>query len=306
MIYSNILDMVGDTPLIKLDRIKDKYKLKHNLYAKVEMFNPSGSVKIRAALQMIEDAIKAGLIKSDTVVIEPTSGNTGIALAMVCTLKKLKFICVMPESMSIERVKLMKAYGAEVILTSKELGMDGSVKKAKELEKEYQHAFIPNQFSNESNALAHYLTTGKEILNDLPQIDYLFAGIGTGGTITGISKVIKEQRNIVSIGVEPSDSPLISKGYAGRHSIQGIGANFIPEILDLKLVDEIVTVDKEEAFIFARELSKLEGLFVGISAGACLAATIKYVSNLNEENKNIVIILPDTGERYLSTELIEN
>lgn len=305
MIYSNILQMVGNTPMIKLDRIKEKYNIKHNLYAKVEMFNPSGSVKIRPALQMIEDAIKENLIHDDTVIVEATSGNTGIALAMVCSLKRLKFICVMPESMSIERIKLMKAYGAEVILTNKSLGMEGSVLKVKEIAKSYSSVFIPSQFTNESNVLSHYLTTGQEIMRDLPQIDYLIAGIGTGGTITGISKKIKEQKKIITIGVEPETSPLISRGYSKKHSIQGIGANFIPNILDMDIIDEMITVGDNEANHFTRELAKVEGIFAGISSGACLAAALKYASMIDEDGKNIVIILPDTGERYLSTGLLE-
>lgn len=305
MIYSNILELVGNTPMIELKKIEEKYQIKHNLYAKIELFNPSGSIKVRPALQMIEDAIKNDLIQSDTVIIEATSGNTGIALAMVCAIKQLHFICVMPESMSKERIQLIKAYGAEIVLTNKEFGMEGSVLKVEEIAQNYSHVFIPSQFTNQSNVRAHYLTTGQEILNDLPEIDYLFSGIGTGGTITGVSEFIKEKKEIITIGVEPETSPLISKGYSGKHPIQGIGANFIPDILKRELIDEVITVSGEEAYYFSRELAKVEGIFVGISSGACLAAAIKYIKRIDGKNKNIVIIFPDTGERYLSTGLVE-
>lgn len=300
-IKKNVLETIGNTPLIEIERFKNNLNLKNNLFAKVEFFNPGGSVKDRVGLNLIKQAYQDKLIDKDTVVIEPTSGNTGIALAIACAVYGNKLILTMPETMSIERQKLLKAYGANLVLTSGKDGMQGAVDKANELAKEIENSFIPGQFVNPNNPSIHEKTTALEIIADFPgNIDYFIAGIGTGGTITGISKILKEKYpDIKIIGVEPSTSPLISKGIAGSHGIQGIGANFIPEILNLELIDEMITVDVDDAYKMSRLLAKKEGLLVGISSGAALFAATK----LDGKNKNIVILLPDTGERYLSTAL---
>lgn len=298
MIYQSILDTVGNTPLVRLANIEKLFSLKGELYAKVESFNPSSSIKVRIAKMMIEDGFKKGLITKDTVVIEATSGNTGIGLSLVCSLYKLKFICIMPSSMSIERIKLVKAYGGEVILTDASLGMKGTLDKLEELKNVYPHVFVPNQFDNLINPQTHYLTTGREILSDLPSITHFFSSIGTGGTISGVGKYLKEKTKCQVIGYEPESSPLITKGYAGSHKIQGVGANFIPNTLNLSYIDEVLLVNNEDAFKMMKILAKEEGIFGGISSGGCLSLAINYLKD--KKDFKGVIVLPDTGERYLS------
>lgn len=303
-IKKSVLETIGNTPIIELARLKQEKKLNNNLFAKVEFFNPGGSVKDRVGLKLIEQAYQDNLINQETIIIEPTSGNTGIGLAIACAIYGNKLVLTMPETMSIERQKLLKAYGAKIVLTPGKLGMQGSVDKANELAKENENSFIPGQFVNPNNPLAHQETTAREIIETFgnEKIDYFVAGIGTGGTITGIGKVLKEKYpDIKIIGIEPADSPLITKGKAGPHGIQGIGANFIPDILDLDIIDEMITVTTDEAYEASRLLAKKEGLLVGISAGAALYGA----SKINDEGKNIVVLLPDTGERYLSTDLFK-
>lgn len=296
---NSLLNYIGNTPLVELKNIEEKYKLKSKLFAKLEMFNLSGSIKIRIVKEFILDGINKGLINNKTTIIEATSGNTGIALACICAQMRLKLIIVMPENMSIERQKLIKIYGGKIILTQKNKGMKGSLKKVEELKNKYKNVFIPSQFDNLINQKTHYLYLGKEIYNQLNgNIDIFIAGIGTGGTITGASKYLKERKNIVSIGIEPLSSPLINKGYSGKHKIQGIGANFIPKNLDLKYVDKVEMVSNNDALKYMKLLAKTEGIFVGISSGAVLNIGIKEA--LKNENKNIVLIFPDLGERYLS------
>ena len=307
MIYQNASQLIGNTPLLRLNNIEKKLNLNVTLLAKVEYFNPTGSVKDRIALSMIEDAEQKGIIHSDTVVIEPTSGNTGIGLASVCAAKGYKCILVMPENMSKERIKLIKAYGADVVLSPKEKGMKGAVDKAEELSKTYDSSFIPSQFENPSNPEIHYKTTGPEIYKSSnKKVDIFIAGIGTGGTISGTGRYLKEQnRNIKIIGVEPDDSPLLTKGKAGPHKIQGIGANFVPKTLDKKYVDEFMTATTEEAYEYARLAGKYEGILVGISSGAALAQAVKVAKRNENNGKTIVVLLPDSGDRYLSTELFD-
>ena len=305
MIFQNASELIGRTPLLRLNNIEKKFKLNVNLYAKVEFFNPTGSVKDRIALSMIEDAERQGKLQRDSVIIEPTSGNTGIGLASVCAAKGYKCILVMPENMSTERIKLIKAYGAEVVLSPAKLGMKGSVEKAEELSKTYENSFIPSQFENPSNPEIHYKTTGPEIYKSTnKKIDIFVAGIGTGGTVSGVGKYLKEMsKNIKIIGVEPQDSPLLTKGKAGPHKIQGIGANFVPKTLDRKYIDEILTASTEESYEYSRIVGKYEGILVGISSGAALSAAIKLAQRNENNGKNIVVLLPDSGDRYLSTEL---
>ena len=305
-IATSYLDLIGNTPLVELSRIEKKENLSCRILAKVEMHNPSGSVKIRIAKHMIDVAFQEGLINDKSIIIEATSGNTGVALALVCACFGLHFIATMPESMSIERRKLIKAYGGEIILTPKEDGMKGAVNKALQLKEVYGNAFIPSQFENKANPEAYYLSLGREIYRDIDgKIDILVAGIGTGGTISGCARYFKEiNAKVKIIGVEPSSSPLISKGVSGSHQIQGIGANFIPKTLALDLIDNVVTIKDEEAFLGARMLAQIEGLFVGISSGAAFYAALNEVKKEENKGKNIVVILPDTGERYLSTELV--
>lgn len=307
MIYQNASQLIGNTPLLRLNNIEKKLNLNVTLLAKVEYFNPTGSVKDRIALSMIEDAEQKGIIHSDTVVIEPTSGNTGIGLASVCAAKGYKCILVMPENMSKERIKLIKAYGADVVLSPKEKGMKGAVDKAEELSKTYDSSFIPSQFENPSNPEIHYKTTGPEIYKSSnKKVDIFIAGIGTGGTISGTGRYLKEQnRNIKIIGVEPNDSPLLTKGKAGPHKIQGIGANFVPKNLDKKYIDEFMTATTEEAYEYARLAGKYEGILVGISSGAALAQAVKVAKRNENNGKTIVVLLPDSGDRYLSTELFD-
>lgn len=307
MIYQNASQLIGNTPLLHLNNIEKRLNLNVTLLAKVEYFNPTGSVKDRIALSMIEDAEKKGIIHNDTVVIEPTSGNTGIGLASVCAAKGYKCILVMPENMSQERIKLIKAYGADVVLSPKEKGMQGAVDKATELSKTYESSFIPSQFENPSNPEVHYRTTGPEIYKSSnKKVDIFIAGIGTGGTISGVGKYLKEQnRNIKIIGVEPNDSPLLTKGKAGPHKIQGIGANFVPKTLDKKNIDEFMTATTEESYEYARLVGKYEGILVGISSGAALAQAVKVAKRNENNGKTIVVLLPDSGDRYLSTDLFD-
>ena len=305
-IYNNVLEIIGNTPLLYVSKLQENVNCNYGkVYTKLEMFNPGGSIKDRAAMEMILSAYDKGLINKETVIIEPTSGNTGIGLAMVCNYLELKLIIIMPDNMSIERIKLLKAYQAEVVLTEAKFGMKGSIDKANELKVKYSNHFIPGQFTNNDNCNAHYKTTANEIINDTDgKIDYLVACIGTGGTITGIARKLKEFNDKIKIiGVEPSDSPLITEGKAGGHKIQGIGANFIPDILDLKLIDEIKTVTADEAYEACRNLVKYEGVLTGISSGAALAVALKLANLKENKGKVIVCIMPDGGERYLSTDL---
>ena len=306
-IYNKIIDAIGRTPLVELTNIEKKYKLKAKIIAKVESFNPGGSVKDRVAKAMIEKAEKEGLINQNSVIIEPTSGNTGVGLCMVCASKGLHVIIVMPDTMSIERRNLMKAYGAELVLTEGSKGMKGAIAKAEELAKEIPNSFIPSQFTNMANPNIHYLTTGPEIYNDLEgNIDFFVAGVGTGGTISGVGKYLKEQKpSIKVIAVEPETSPVLSKGTPGPHKIQGIGAGFVPATLNTSIYDEIIAIGNEEAMEMGRESARAEGLLVGISSGAAMKAAIKLAQREENADKTIVVLLPDTGERYLSTAMFQ-
>ena len=305
MLFKNASELIGNTPLVELTNIEKQYSLKAKLYAKVEYFNPTGSVKDRIALSMINDAFNKGLINENSVLIEPTSGNTGIGIAALCAMKNIKCILVMPESMSIERRKLLSIYGAKLVLTEAKEGMGGSIKKAKELKKTIPNAVILGQFDNEANPRIHYLTTGKEIYNDLNgKVDLFIAGIGTGGTISGTGKYLKEKIKYVKIiGVEPLSSPVISQNKKGSHKIQGIGAGFIPSTLNLNIIDKVETCSDEDAFKFAKIVPSIEGMLVGISSGASLKVAIDYAKKEENANKNIVVLFPDSGDRYLSTDL---
>ena len=306
-VYDKIIDTIGNTPLVELSNLESKYNLKAKIIAKVEYFNPGGSVKDRIAKAMIEKAEKEGLINKDTVLVEPTSGNTGIGLSMVAASKGLKIILTMPETMSIERRNLLKAYGAELVLTEGSKGMKGAIAKAEELAKEIPNSFIPSQFTNMANPNIHYLTTGPEIFKDLDgNIDYLVAGVGTGGTLSGTGKYLKENKpSIKVVAVEPETSPVLSKGTPGPHKIQGIGAGFVPQTLDTSIYDEIITIGNEEAMEMGKESARTEGLLVGISSGAAIKAAIKLAQREENAGKTIVVILPDTGERYLSTAMFQ-
>ena len=306
-VYDKIIDTIGNTPLVELSNLESKYDLKAKIIAKVEYFNPGGSVKDRIAKAMIEKAEKEGLINKDTVLVEPTSGNTGIGLSMVAASKGLKIILTMPETMSIERRNLLKAYGAELVLTEGSKGMKGAIAKAEELAKEIPNSFIPSQFTNMANPNIHYLTTGPEIFEDLDgNIDYLVAGVGTGGTLSGAGKYLKENKpSIKVVAVEPETSPVLSKGTPGPHKIQGIGAGFVPQTLDTSIYDEIITIGNEEAMEMGKESARIEGLLVGISSGAAIKAAIKLAQREENTGKTIVVILPDTGERYLSTAMFQ-
>lgn len=303
-VKESMLDTIGNTPLIKLNKIKKEFNLQGNIYAKLERCNPAGSIKDRIAKQMILDAIKKGKINSQTIVVEPTSGNTGIGICAILASLGIKTKIFMPSNMSIERIKMMRAFGADVVLTDSKGGMNQAIKEANEFVKTHENSFILEQFDNPNNLLAHYLTTGKEIYDDLDgKVDIFVAGFGTGGTISGVSKYLKEQnKNIYVVGVEPSSSPFISKGEKGPHKIQGIGAGFKPSILDLALVDKVETIINQEAFDYTRKLAQLEGLFCGISSGANLAQAIKEAAKSENKDKNIVTVFPDNGERYLSIE----
>ncbi|MBC7107532.1 MAG: cysteine synthase A [Methanomassiliicoccales archaeon] len=301
MIYNSILETIGKTPIVKLHNLIAEDSAE--IYCKLESFNPMSSVKDRIALAMIEDAEKSGRLKKGMIVVEPTSGNTGIGLAMVCAVKGYRLILTMPESMSIERRRLLKAFGAELILTPAAEGMKGAVARALEISKQNSNCFMPQQFENPSNPEVHMKTTAREILNDVPDLDAFVAGVGTGGTITGVGKVLKTVNpNVKIVAVEPSRSPVLSGGKPGPHQIQGIGAGFIPKVLDLSVVDRIITVTDEEAKSMARELVRREGILAGISSGAALHGAVKIGKELGP-GKKVVVILPDTGERYLSTDM---
>ena len=303
----NISDLIGDTPLLRLNRFAEKSNLKAEIIAKLEWFSPAGSIKDRIALYMIRDAEEKGLLKKDSVIIEPTSGNTGIGLAAVAAHKGYRVIIVMPDTMSIERQNILKAYGAEVVLTDGKGGMKASIAKAKELAASIPHSFIPGQFTSSSNPKAHYETTGPEIWRDTGrQVDFLVAGVGTGGTLSGAGKYLKEVNpNIKIIAVEPKDSPLLSVGTTGPHKLQGLGAGFIPLTLDTEIYDEVLAVTTAEAIGASNRLAKEEGVLAGISSGAALHAAEEIAKREENQGKRIVVIFPDNGDRYLSTELYE-
>lgn len=304
-IYKSLTDLIGRTPLLELSNYEKKNELDAKIIAKLEYFNPAGSVKDRIAKAMIEDAEEKGLIKAGATIIEPTSGNTGIGLASVATARGYKIILTMPETMSIERRNLLKAYGAELVLTDGSKGMKGAIAKAEELAAEIPNSYLPGQFVNPANPAVHRATTGPEIWEDTDgKVDIFVSGIGTGGTISGVGEYLKSKNPAVKVvAVEPADSPVLSKGTPGPHKIQGIGAGFVPDTLNTKIYDEIITVENEQAFEFGRELSKTEGLLVGISSGAALFAASDLARRPENKGKTIVVILPDTGERYLSTPL---
>lgn len=304
-IYTAVDQIIGHTPLIELTHIEEKHHLKARLIAKPEYLNPGGSIKDRAAKQMLDDAEEAGILKADSVIIEPTSGNTGIGLALVAAARGYRTIIVMPETMSEERRKLMKIYGAELVLTEGSKGMPGAIAKAEELAKEFPSSFIPGQFENPSNPKAHRLSTGPEIWEDTDgKVDVFVAGIGTGGTITGVGEYLKEKNpEIKVIGVEPDASPVLSGGAAGPHAIQGIGAGFVPKALNTDIYDEIIRVKNEDAIKTGAEACKMEGTLVGISSGAALYAAIEVAKRVENEGKMVVVVLPDSGDRYLSTQL---
>lgn len=306
-IFSSVTELIGNTPLVELTKFEKLNNLDAKVLAKVEYFNPTGSIKDRIGYSMIIDAEKQGKINKDTVIIEPTSGNTGVGLAFVCSARGYRVILTMPETMSIERRKLLKAYGAEIVLTPGPEGMKGAIKKAEELAVEYKNAFIPQQFKNPSNPSFHEKTTAEEIWKDTDgKVDVFVAGVGTGGTLTGVAKVLKERNPQVKIvAVEPFESPVLSGGKPGPHKLQGIGAGFIPEVLKMDLIDEIFKVKSEEAFDITRKLGKLEGLLVGITSGAATYAALEIAKRPEYKGKNIVVILPDTGQRYLSTPVFE-
>ena len=302
-IYNNVADLVGKTPLLRLNNIEKESGASANILAKLECFNPAGSAKDRPALEMIRRAEAEGLLSKGSVIIEPTSGNTGIGLAAIGVSEGYRVMIVMPDSMSEERIKLMKLYGAEVVLTPGAEGMSGSIREAQRIAAETPNAFIPSQFDNPANPLAHYKTTGPEIWEDTDgKIDILVAGIGTGGTLSGAGKYLKEKNpDIKVIGVEPKSSPLITEGTAGKHKIQGIGANFIPENLDREIYDEVITVSDEDAYKYALLMARKEGIAVGISSGAALAGALAIASRPENEGKTVVAVMTDTGDRYLST-----
>lgn len=304
-IYTSADQLIGHTPLLELTHIEKKYDLEAKVLAKLEYFNPAGSVKDRVAKAMIDDAEAKGELKPGSVIIEPTSGNTGIGLASVAAARGYRIIIVMPETMSVERRQLMKAYGAELVLSDGAKGMKGAIAKADELAKEIPNSFIPGQFVNPANPKAHYETTGPEIWQDTDgQVDYFVAGVGTGGTVTGVGEYLKEQNpNVKVVAVEPATSPVLSEGHAGAHKIQGIGAGFVPDVLDTKVYDEIIAVANEDAFEVGKQVGRAEGVLVGISSGAALWAGIELAKRPENKGKTIVVLLPDTGDRYLSTPL---
>ena len=307
-IYKNITELIGKTPLFEPTNYEKDNDLSATLLCKLEYLNPAGSVKDRAALGMIEAAEAQGKLKKSSVIIEPTSGNTGIGLAAIAAYKGYKVILTMPETMSVERRKLLTAYGAEIVLTDGTRGMQGAVEKAEELAKNLPDSFIPSQFDNRENANAHIKTTGPEIWDDTEgKIDIFVAGVGTGGTVTGVGEYLKSKNpNVKIVAVEPQTSPLLSKGYAGSHGLQGIGANFVPSLLNRDIYDEIITVSNDEAYAAARALAKREGILVGISSGAALHAGAQLAKRKENTGKTIVVLLPDTGDRYLSTSLFDN
>ena len=307
-IYTSADQLIGKTPLLELTHIEKKYGLKAKVLAKLEYFNPAGSVKDRIARKMLDDAEAAGKLTPDSVILEPTSGNTGIGLASVAAARGYRIIIVMPETMSVERRQLMKAYGAELVLTEGAKGMKGAIAKADELAKEIPNSFVPGQFVNPSNPKAHYETTGPEIFEDTDgEVDIFVAGVGTGGTITGVGEYLKDKKPSVKIvAVEPETSAVLSTGVAGAHKIQGIGAGFVPDVLDTKVYDEIISVSNEAAFETGKLIGKSEGVLVGISSGAAAYAAIELAKRPENEGKTIVVLLPDTGDRYLSTPLFQD
>ena len=304
-IYSSADQLIGKTPMLKLNNIEKKLELSANIYAKLEYFNPAGSVKDRIAKAMLDDAEKSGRLKPQSVIIEPTSGNTGIGLASVAAARGYRIIIVMPDTMSVERRQLMKAYGAELVLTDGARGMKGAIEKARELSVEIPDSFIPGQFENPANPQVHFDTTGPEIYEDTDgSVDIFVAGVGTGGTITGVGKYLKSKNpGIRVVAVEPASSAVLSKGVAGAHKIQGIGAGFVPDTLDVSVYDEIITVENESAFEMGRLVGRFEGVLVGISSGAALDAAVRLAKRPENAGKNIVVLFPDTGDRYLSTPL---
>ncbi len=306
-IAKSITDLIGNTPLLEISNYKKEHELKANVLAKLELFNPGSSVKDRIGYAMILEAEKQNLINKDTLIIEPTSGNTGIALALVCAAKGYRLILTMPETMSIERRNVLKALGAELELTEGAKGMKGAIEKALELAKEHKNTFIPQQFENQANPTMHKNTTAKEIWQDTDgKVDIFVAGVGTGGTVTGVAEYLKEQNpNIKIVAVEPNDSPVLSGGNPGPHKIQGIGAGFVPKVLNTSIIDEIYKVKNEEAFKATKSIAKTEGVLVGISSGAALHAATEIAKRPENEGKTIVVLLPDTGERYLSTPLFD-
>lgn len=304
-IYTSADQLIGSTPLLELTHIEKKHDLKAKILVKLEYFNPAGSVKDRIAKAMIDDAEAKGLLNADSVIIEPTSGNTGIGLASVAAARGYRIIIVMPETMSVERRQLMKAYGAELVLTEGAKGMKGAIAKADELAKEIPNSFIPGQFVNAANPKAHFETTGPEIFADTDgNVDIFVAGVGTGGTVTGVGQYLKSKKPEVKVvAVEPKSSAVLSTGVAGSHKIQGIGAGFVPDVLDTKIYDEIIPVENDDAFATGKEIGKSEGILVGISSGAAVWAAIELAKRPENEGKTIVVLLPDTGDRYLSTPL---
>lgn len=307
-VYTSADQLIGGTPLLELTHIEREEGLEARILGKLEYFNPAGSVKDRIAKAMIDDAEKKGLLKANSVIIEPTSGNTGIGLASVAAARDYRIIIVMPETMSVERRKLMKAYGAELVLTEGAKGMKGAIEKANELAKEIPNSFIPGQFINPANPAVHKATTGPEIWNDTDgKVDIFVAGVGTGGTITGTGEYLKSQNpNVRIVAVEPASSPMLSKGTAGSHKIQGIGAGFFPDVLDTKVYDEVIAVENEDAFTTGRLIGRKEGVLVGISSGAAVWAAVQLAKRPENKGKTIVVLLPDTGDRYLSTPLFED
>lgn len=303
-IYNSVTELIGGTPLLKANRFIAVNNLEANIFVKLEYFNPAGSVKDRIAKAMIEKAEADGLLNKNSVIIEPTSGNTGIGLASFAAARGYRAILTMPETMSVERRNLLKAYGAEIVLTDGSKGMKGAIAKAEELAETTPNAFIPSQFTNPANPAAHKATTGPEIWNDLDgKVDIFLAGVGTGGTLTGVGEYLKEQNPDVKVfAIEPASSPVLSKGTAGPHKIQGIGAGFIPEILNTKIYDEVLPIENDDAFKYGRQFSQVEGILIGISAGAALAAAVQVAQKPENKGKNIVVLLPDTGDRYLSTD----
>lgn len=305
MIYKKITDLIGNTPLLELGNYASAEGISATILAKLEYLNPAGSVKDRVAKAMVDEAEKSGALKDGSVIVEPTSGNTGIGLAAVAAARGYRIIITMPETMSVERINLMKAYGAEVVLTEGAKGMKGAIAKAQELADGIENSFIPGQFTNPANPAAHEAATGVEIWNDTDgKVDVFVAGVGTGGTITGVGRYLKSKNHDIKIvAVEPSASPVLSEGKAGPHKIQGIGAGFVPDILDTSVYDEVITVDAEDAFAAGRKLAKTEGFLAGISSGAALHAAAQLAKRAENKGKNIVVLLPDTGDRYLSTPL---
>lgn len=304
-IYKGALGLIGNTPLVELTHIEKAFGLEAKILAKLEYFNPAGSVKDRIAKEMIEDAEEKGLLKEGSTIIEPTSGNTGIGLAAIAAAKGYRIIIVLPETMSIERRNIIKAYGAELVLTDGTKGMKGAIAKAEELAKEIENSFIPGQFENPANPAAHKKTTGPEIWNDTDgNVDAFVAGVGTGGTLTGVGQYLKAKKSDVQvIAVDPETSPVLSQGYAGAHKIQGIGAGFVPKTLNTEVYNEVVLVKDDDAFKYSKAIAKEEGILVGISSGAALAAAIEYAKRAENKGKNIVVLLPDSGDRYYSTSL---